>query len=151
MPGHPLDKTDRHLIELLQQDGRASYATLAKAVDKSEAAVRQRVQRMREAGVMQIVAVTDPLTLGFARQAMIGIKVDGDLRAVTDALAAMPETTYVVMCAGGYDALVELLCADDDELLSVLGDKIRGIPGVVVAETFVYLKLAKQTYAWGAS
>jgi Lrp/AsnC family transcriptional regulator for asnA, asnC and gidA len=149
MPGQMLDHTDRRLIELLQHDGRASYAALAKAVDKSEAAVRQRVQRMRDAGVMQIVAVTDPLRLGFGRQSLIGIKVDGDLRVVTDALSAMPETTYVVICAGGYDVLVELLCADDDELLAVLGSKIRGVPGVVAAETFVYLKLAKQTYAWG--
>jgi Lrp/AsnC family transcriptional regulator for asnA, asnC and gidA len=108
------------------------------------------VQRLLDAGVMQVVAVTDPLTLGFGRQAMIGIKTDGDVRGVTAALAAMPETTYVVMCAGAYDLLAELLCADDEELLTVLGDKIRGIAGVVAAETFVYLKLAKQAYAWGA-
>jgi len=146
-----LDRTNRRLITLLQRDGRMSYAALAKEVDLSEAAVRQRVQRMFDAGVMQVVAVTDPLSLGFARQALIGIKIDGDPRKVTDALAAMPETSYVVICAGGYDVLVELVCVDDDALLTVLGDKIRGIDGVVAAETFVYLKLAKQSYAWGTT
>jgi Lrp/AsnC family transcriptional regulator, regulator for asnA, asnC and gidA len=144
-----LDACDRSLVELLQQDGRRSYAALAKEVGLSETAVRQRVQRLLDAGVMQVVAVTDPLTLGFHRQAMIGIRVDGDTRAVTDALFAVAEIDYVVVCAGGYDVLAEIVCTDDDHLLTVLDDEIRAIPGVVTAETFVYLKLVKQTYAWG--
>jgi Lrp/AsnC family transcriptional regulator for asnA, asnC and gidA len=146
-----LDAADKRLIELLQHDGRLSYAALAKHVGLSETAVRQRVQRLREAGAMLVVAVTDPLTLGFARQAMIGIRVDGDTRAVTEALAKVPEIDYVVVCAGGYDLLAEVVCADDDHLLTVLDDGVRGIPGVVTAETFVYLKLVKQSYAWGTS
>ncbi|MBG6137036.1 Lrp/AsnC family transcriptional regulator for asnA, asnC and gidA [Longispora fulva] len=140
---------NKRLVELLQRDGRTSYAALAKLVGLSEAAVRQRVQRMLDTNVMQIVAVTDPLTLGFARQVMIGIKVTGDLKAAADTIALIPEVDYVVICAGGYDLLVELVCADDEHLLTLLNDAIRTVPGVTATETFVYLKLTKQTYAWG--
>jgi Lrp/AsnC family transcriptional regulator, regulator for asnA, asnC and gidA len=144
-----LDDINKRIIERLQQDGRTSYAALATVVGLSEAAVRQRVARLLDSGVMQIVAVTDPLRLGFARQVMIGLKADGDLNKVADALASVPEIDYVVICAGGYDLLVELVCTDDDDLLRLLNDTIRTIPGVRSTETFVYLKLAKQTYSWG--
>ena len=144
-----LDDINKRIIEHLQRDGRMSYATLAKTIGLSEAAVRQRVQRLLDGGLMQIVAVTDPLTLGFARQAMVGVRVTGDLRVVADAIAAIPEVDYVVICAGGYDLLVELVCTDDEHLLDVLNDKIRTVKGVAATETFMYLKLAKQTYAWG--
>ena len=144
-----LDEINKQIIEHLQRDGRMSYAALAKIIGLSEAAVRQRVQRMLDGGLMQIVAVTDPLTLGFARQAMVGVKVAGDLRAVADELAAIPEVDYVVICAGGYDLLVELVCTDDEHLLDLLNDKVRAVKGVAGTETFMYLKLAKQTYAWG--
>lgn len=143
------DDINKRVIELLQRDGRMSYAAMAKVVGLSEAAVRQRVQRLLDSGAMQIVAVTDPLTLGFARQVMVGLKVEGDMRSVADQLAKIPEVDYVVICAGAYDLLAELVCTDDDHLLALLNDKIRAIPGVTGTETFVYLKLAKQTYAWG--
>ena len=144
-----LDDINKRIIEQLQRDGRMSYAALAKVVGLSEAAVRQRVQRLLDSDVMQIVAVTDPLTLGFARQVMVGLKVEGDMRSVAEALAKIPEVDYVVICAGAYDLLAELVCTDDDHLLALLNDQIRMISGVTATETFVYLKLAKQTYAWG--
>jgi Lrp/AsnC family transcriptional regulator for asnA, asnC and gidA len=111
--------------------------------------VRQRVSRLQEAGVIQIVAVTDPLQLGFRRQAMVGIQVDGDIRAVADALAEMAEVDYVVITAGSFDMLVEAVCEDDDHLLDLVGTRIRELPGVRTTETFVYLKLRKQHYDWG--
>jgi Lrp/AsnC family transcriptional regulator for asnA, asnC and gidA len=144
-----LDDLNKRIVELLQQDGRMSYAALAKLVGLSEAAVRQRVQRLLDNDVMQIVAVTDPLRLGFARQVMVGLKVAGDLHSVADALTKVAEVDYVVICAGGYDLLAELVCTDDEHLLTLLNDKIRAIPGVTGTETFVYLKLAKQIYSWG--
>jgi Lrp/AsnC family transcriptional regulator for asnA, asnC and gidA len=144
-----LDDVNKRIIELLQRDGRMSYAALAKVVGLSEAAVRQRVQRLLDGGVMQIVAVTDPLTLGFSRQVMIGIKVTGDLRSVAEQIAAVPEIDYVVICAGVYDLLAEMVCVDDEHLLKLLNETIRMIPGVTSTETFVYLKLTKQTYSWG--
>ena len=144
-----LDPTNRAIVEVLQRDGRRPYGAIAEEVGLSEAAVRRRVQRLREAGVMQIVAVTDPLQLGFTRQALVGISVEGDVRGVADKIGALAEVDYVVMCAGSFDLLVELVCENDDRLLRLLNDSIRSIPGVRSTETFLYLKLAKQTYTWG--
>ncbi len=144
-----LDDVSKAIIEQLQQDGRRSYAAIGKVVGLSEAAVRQRVQRLIEGGVMQIVAVTDPLQLGFARQAMIGIQVAGPLEPVADALSALDEVDYVVVTAGTYDLLVEVVCESDDHLLELISGTIRAIPGVSTTETFMYLQLRKQTYSWG--
>ncbi|MDA8310367.1 MAG: Lrp/AsnC family transcriptional regulator [Actinomycetota bacterium] len=144
-----LDDGNRAIIESLQRDGRLPYGTIAEEVGLSEAAVRRRVQRLREAGVMQIVAVTDPLQLGFYRQAMVGVRVEGDLRKVADKLSELDEVDYVVICAGSFDLLVEVVCEDDDALFRLLNDSFRSIPGVRSTESFVYLKLAKQTYSWG--
>ena len=130
-----LDEANRAIIEALQRDGRQPYGAIAQAVGLSEAAVRRRVQRLREAGVMQIVAVTDPLQLGFTRQAMIGLTVEGDVRVVADKLSALPEVDYVVMCAGSFDLLAEVVCEDDERLLHVLNDSVRSIPGVRATET----------------
>ena len=147
--GAPLDDVSKAIIEQLQQDGRRSYAAIGKVVGLSEAAVRQRVQRLIESGVMQVVAVTDPLELGFARQAMVGIEVTGPLDQVADSLAELEEVDYVVVTAGSYDVLVEVVCESDDHLLELISGKIRKIPGVVRTETFMYLNLRKQTYSWG--
>ena len=148
-PPPALDDVSKGIIEQLQQDGRRSYAAIGKVVGLSEAAVRQRVQRLVDSGVMQVVAVTDPLELGFARQAMVGIRVTGALEPVADALAELPEVDYVVITAGQYDVLAELVCESDDHLLSLISGKIRTIDGVVSTETFMYLQLRKQTYSWG--
>jgi Lrp/AsnC family transcriptional regulator for asnA, asnC and gidA len=144
-----LDDADKALVELLQTDGRLPYSRLAAAVGLSEAAVRQRVQRLIENKVVQIVAVTDPLTLGFRRQAMVGVKIEGDIIAVADALTLITEVDYVVCTSGSFDLLFELVCEDDDHLLNLLNDRVRTIPGVRSTETFMYLRLRKQTYAWG--
>ena len=143
-----LDGLSKQIIEQLQQDGRRSYAAIGKAVGLSEAAVRQRVQRLIDAGAMQIVAVTDPMTLGFPRQTMVGIRCGGDLERVAGHLAGMDEIDYVVITAGSFDILIEVVCEDDDQLLEILG-RIRAIPSVTTTESFVYLKLCKQTYSWG--
>ena len=144
-----VDAVSKAIIEQLQEDGRRPYAAIGKAVGLSEAAVRQRVQKLLDQGVMQIVAVTDPLTVGFRRQAMVGITVEGEIEPVADALAALDEVEYVVVTAGSFDLLAELVCEDDDHLLEMVGRRIRALPGVRSTETFVYLKLRKQTYTWG--
>ncbi len=150
VPRHPaLDDVSRAIVEQLQNDGRKSYSDIGRAVDLSEAAVRQRVQKLIESGVMQIVAITDPMQMGFSRQAMIGIRTAGDARSVADILSAIPAVEYVVITAGSYDILAEVVCKDDDDLLDLLNGTIRTTPGVVETEVFTYLQLKKQQYNWG--
>lgn len=143
------DAVGKRIIELLQRDGRRPFVSIAAEVGLSEGAVRQRVQRLIDTGVMQIVAVTDPLVVGFTRQAMIGIKTRGDVGPVADRLCEIPQIDYVVTTAGSFDLLVEVVCEGDAELLDVLMTQIRTIPEVTHTETFVYLKLNKQHYDWG--
>ena len=143
-----LDATAKRIIELLQEDGRISYAAIAKAVGLSEAAARARVQKLLDSEVMQVVAVTDPTQVGFTRQAMIGVRTEGDPMKVGDRLAEGPEVDYVVTTAGSFDLLVEVVCEDDPHLLDVIR-QVRELEGVVSSETFVYLKLNKQHYNWG--
>lgn len=145
-----IDDVSRAIIEQLQSDGRRSYASIGTAVGLSEAAVRQRVQKLVDSGVVQIVAVTDPMQIGFARQAMIAISVSGDVESVAEALTKIDEVDYLVITAGSFDLMAEVLVQDDAHLLSLVGGRIRSIPGVTRTETFLYLKLVKQTYNWGA-
>jgi Lrp/AsnC family transcriptional regulator, regulator for asnA, asnC and gidA len=144
-----LDELSKLIVEQLQQDGRKSYAEIGKAVGLSEAAVRQRVQKLTDKGVMQIVAVTDPMQLGFYTQAMIGIRCNGDTTNLADELSKLPEVDYVVITAGSFDILAEVVCENDDSLINLLNNKIRKFDGVTSTETFVYLKLQKQLYNWG--
>jgi Lrp/AsnC family transcriptional regulator for asnA, asnC and gidA len=144
------DDVSKAIIEQLQADGRRSYAAIGHAVGLSEAAVRQRVQKLIDSGVMQIVAVTDPMQIGFARQAMVGISCTGDVEAVAAKLAAIAEVDYLVITAGSWDILCEVVVEDDDHLLRLINRGIRSIDGVERTETFLYLKLTKQTYNWGA-
>jgi len=144
-----LDALDRKIINRLQKDGRRAYGAIAEEIGLSEAAVRRRVQRLKDSGVMQIVAITDPLQLGYGREALIGIRVQGDVRLVADKIAAIDEANYVVMTAGSFDIIAEVIAEDDNDLVHLLNDSIRSIPGVTEGETFLYLKLAKQTYEWG--
>lgn len=146
--GVVLDETAKRIIEVLQQDGRLSYAAIGKRVGLSEAAVRQRVQRLLESGVVQVVGVTDPMTLGFERQAMIGVRTSGDLNAAADAVSELAGVEYVVITAGSFDLMVEVVAEDDARLLDILA-AIRAVETVESTETFLYLKLRKQSYAWG--
>lgn len=145
----PLDRISKAIVEQLQVDGRRSYAEIGKAVGLSEAAVRQRVQKLTDAGVMQIVAVTDPVHVGFHRQAMIGIRVGGDTSIVAAKLAEIAAVDYIVLVAGSFDILAEVVSESDEDLIALLNTQIRAIDGVLATETFVYLKLQKQLYNWG--
>ncbi|MBX9471152.1 Lrp/AsnC family transcriptional regulator [Microcella sp.] len=144
-----LDDVSKAIVEQLQTDGRRSYAEIGKAVGLSEAAVRQRVQKLTDAGVMQVVAVTDPMQLGFYRQAMIGVRVVGDTAHVAEKLSNIRAVDYVVLTAGSFDILAEVVCENDDDLIDLLNHQIRTIEGVHSTETFVYLRLQKQFYNWG--
>jgi Lrp/AsnC family transcriptional regulator for asnA, asnC and gidA len=134
---------------MLQSDGRCPNTRIAEAVGLSESAVRQRIGRLLDDGVMQIVAVTDPMQLGLRRMAMLGIRADGPIDEVAARCEAIPEADYVVSTAGSFDLLVEVVVEDDDDLFRLMNESVRTIPGVRSAEIFMYLKLHKQTYAWG--
>ena len=143
-----LDDKSKKIIALLQQDGRMSYTAIAAEVGLSEAAVRQRAQRLIEQGVMQIVAVTDPLQLGFAWEAMIGVRVSGNIEAIADTLGKIEAIDFIVLTGGKFDIILELVAESDDQFID-LTDTIRSIPGVVGSETLVYLSTRKQAYSWG--
>jgi Lrp/AsnC family transcriptional regulator for asnA, asnC and gidA len=147
--GPNLDDIDRAIIEQLQLDGRTPYTRLAGVVGLSEAAVRQRVQRLVDGGVMQVVAVTDPLMLGLRRMAMIGVRAEGDTSTIAEKLRDFDDIDYLVITAGSFDLLLEVVVGDDSALLE-LTNRIRSVPGVRATETFIYLELVKQTYSWGA-
>ncbi|HAN35299.1 MAG: Lrp/AsnC family transcriptional regulator [Ilumatobacteraceae bacterium] len=144
-----LDDKDRTIIELLQADGRMPFTKVAAEVGLTEGAIRQRVQRLTDTGVMQIVAVTDPLSLGMRRVAMIGARVGGDAEATAASLSKMEEVEYLVATAGRYDLMFEVVADDDTHLMSLLS-ALRGRDDILEAEAFVCLKLFKQTFSWGA-
>lgn len=146
-----LDEIDKSIIRLLQADGRMAYAKLGPAVGLSNAAARQRVQRLIEGGVIEVVAVSQPLKLGFTIQAMVGIRAVGDIRALAAALAEIEQIVYVVVTSGHYDLIVELVCRDSLELLAIVNDVIRGTPGVTSTETYNYLYIEKVNYSWGTA
>ena len=145
-----VSELDKRIIEHLQQDGRRPFTQIASELGVSEAAVRARTNRLIEKGILQVVGVTDPLKLGFQQWAMIGVRVEAArLIEVAEQIAAFPETDYVVVTAGSFDILVEAVAEDNDALLQFLSERLRKIPGVRETETFVYLRLMKQSYQWG--
>jgi Lrp/AsnC family transcriptional regulator for asnA, asnC and gidA len=144
-----LDSVDEAIVTLLQDDGRCSYGAIGRAVGLSEAAARQRVNRLRESGVMRIVAVTDPLQLGRGVVGTLGIRVSGDTRVVATRLAQVEAIEYVVITAGSFDLLAEIVCASEDELLTVINEQVRSIPAVRETETFMHLRTEKNVFAWG--
>lgn len=146
-----LDDTDKAIIRELQIEGRMPYSRLAPIVGLSEAATRQRVNRLVESETVQIVAVTDPAALGLDYQAMIGVGVDDDVTRVADELTELAEVSHVVITAGRYDILVEVVCTDPDHLLRLVNEQMRSIHGVKSSEVFGYLRLVKQSYSWGTA
>jgi Lrp/AsnC family transcriptional regulator for asnA, asnC and gidA len=141
---------DKRIIEHLQQDGRRPFTQIAADLGVSEAAVRARTNRLVERGILQVVGVTDPLKLGFQQQAMIGVRCESNrLLDVADAVSAFPEVDYVVITAGTFDLLIEVVCENNEALLQFLTERLRAVDGVRETETFVYLRMVKQTYQWG--
>jgi Lrp/AsnC family transcriptional regulator for asnA, asnC and gidA len=145
----PIDAIDRAIIRALQHDGRASYADLASTVGLSPPAVRQRMQRLIETELLQVVAVTDPLKLGLPVMALVGLEVDGDIREVADAVDAIDEVIYLVLTSGSFDIFAEVVCADMDQLFEVVNDRIKPLPGVRSTESFVYFDIHTHRFNWG--
>lgn len=142
-----MDDLDRRLIEALQENGRESFRRIAARLGVSEATIRARYARLTGEGILQVVAVTNPLGLGFD-QALVGVKTNGSPEEAADAIARWPEADYVVVTAGRFDLVVEVVVADRRELLD-LTNRMRALDGVVSTETFFYLEMWKQLYDWG--
>jgi Lrp/AsnC family transcriptional regulator, regulator for asnA, asnC and gidA len=144
-----LDETDKAIIAELQRDGRIAYADLAPRIGLSPAATRQRVQRLLDAGVVNVVGVTDPLALGYPVMAMLGIQVDGDVVRIADAVAAIEGVIYVVLSAGSFDLLVEVIAEETGSLLGVINDQLKAIDGVRRVESFLYFGIHTHRFGWG--
>ena len=144
-----LDGIDQRLIEALQKNGREPFRRIAAEVGVSEATIRARYQRLCEDDILQVTGVTNPLGLGFEAQAMVGIRTSGAPEPVAEQIAQWDEAGYVVVTAGQFEILVELVCADRRQLLAVT-NRMRELDGVVSTESFLYLELWKQLYDWGA-
>ncbi|MCI4658332.1 Lrp/AsnC family transcriptional regulator [Cryobacterium algoricola] len=149
LPDDGLDAIDRSLIVALQADGRMTYAELGAEVGLSAGGARLRVRRLEEREIVQVVGVTDPLKLGYERMAMLHLSVEGDVRAVADAIGALEGVIYLVIGAGSYDLLVEVIAVNADALLELINGRIRTIPGVSRCETFSYYNIHTHRFTWG--
>ena len=144
-----LDDIDRALVVALQLDGRLTYAELGEQVGLSAGGARLRVRRLEERGILQVVGVTDPLRLGYERMAMLGVTVQGDARAVADAIGALEGVIYLVIGSGPFDLLVEVLAETRDALFAIVNDQVRAVPGVVSVQTFDYQAIHTHRFIWG--
>lgn len=145
-----LDDIDRALLTALQEDGRLGYAELGQLVGLTAGGARKRVMRLEDRGTLQIVGVTNPLRLGYRSMAMVGIVADGDLEVVAEALSEIENVIYVVLAAGRYDLLVEVIAEDQEALFELINRRIRPTPGVSRAETFTYYGIRTHRFGWGA-
>jgi Lrp/AsnC family transcriptional regulator for asnA, asnC and gidA len=147
--GAKIDDIDLKIIKILNEDGRASFSHIAKALGVSPGMIRQRYNRLVEEGVLQVVAITNPMLMGLTTMAQIGVKINVHrMQEITDQIAAFEEVIYLVLLTGSYDLLIEVVCRDRDHLLEFLTNKLYSVEGVNEAETFVYLRIAKEEYAW---
>jgi Lrp/AsnC family transcriptional regulator for asnA, asnC and gidA len=144
-----IDDTSRRILEILQRDGRCPNTAIGRAVGISEAAVRARIHALTEAGVLQIVGLTDPSNMGFGVIAMIGVQANSDLNRIAELVSGWQETTYVVISAGSFDLLIEVVCRDNADLLGLV-ERLRAVDGVRTSETFIYISRHKLNYAWAS-
>jgi len=144
-----IDETDLQVIKILTTDGRTPFAQIAKRLGVSTGMIRQRYHRLVQDGVLQIVAVTNPLLMGFTTMAHIGVKVNlNRLEEIADEIASFEEVVYLVLVTGSYDLCIEVVCRDNEHLIEFLTKKLHAIAGVKDTETFLYLRIAKEIYNW---
>ncbi len=147
MMGNGLDQVDRQIMAALKEDGRMPFAEIARRLDVSPGMVRERYHRLVQNGILQVVAVTNPLRVGYGMMTLIGIKVEGNrLREVAHQVADFEEVIYLVLCTGAYDILVEVVCHDNTDLLQFLTERLRAVEGIRDTQSFVYLDIVKEIY-----
>ena len=147
--GRRLDPLDMKVVSLLQHDGRASNAEIARRLGVSEGTIRRRIGSLTSAGVIRVVAVTNPFAVGLNTLVLIHLSVEVTAwRSVADALVKMPETRYVAYSTGEHDMTIEALFPSNHELLLFLRDRLSQVPGIVRVETTIQLEVLKRNYEW---
>jgi Lrp/AsnC family transcriptional regulator for asnA, asnC and gidA len=144
-----LDATDRAIIDCLREDGRMSHADIARRLGAAEATVRRRLNRMQSSGMLRVVPVIDPDSVGLQTSLFLGVRIEGgEWQAVARAVAALPEVRYVAVTTGSFDLLVEAFVAHREHLATFVLDEIARLPGVVSTETMTVLRVEKFVYEW---
>jgi Lrp/AsnC family transcriptional regulator for asnA, asnC and gidA len=143
-----MDDIDRAILRELQTDGRVPYADLGPKVGLSPSAARQRLQRLIDTKVVQVVGVTDPMAMGGQAMALLGITVNGDARTVADTLGRREEVVYSVLTSGGFDLFAEVVCRQPRDLLDFINDVVRPIDGVERIQSFPYFGIHTHRFAW---
>lgn len=143
-----MDDTDRAILRELQVDGRIPYAELGPKVGLSPSAARLRLQRLIDTKAVQVVGVTDPMTMGRQTMALLGVRIDGDPRAVADELSRHEEVVYTVLTAGGFDLFAEVVCNQPRDLLDFVNDVVRPVEGVASVESFPYFGIHTHRFLW---
>lgn len=144
-----LDDTDLNIITILNEDGRTPFSQIAQRLGVSTGMIRQRYHRLVQEGVLQVVAVTNPLLMGFTTMAQIGVKVDvSRLQEIADQIANFEEVIYLVLLTGSYDLHIEIVCRDKSHLLDFLTNKLHSVDGIKDTETFICMRIAKEVYTW---
>ncbi len=142
-----LDEVDQYIINAMREDGRVAFAQIAEKLNVSPGMIRIRYNRLVENGVLKVVAITNPLRLGFKTMAMIGVRTDGaKMLEVAAQIAALEEVIYLIVVSGRFDIVCEVVCRDNTELLRFLTEKLHSIDGVREAESFIHLKIEKEVY-----
>lgn len=145
-----MDDVDRQIITALQADGRRPFNQIAEDLGVPASSVRYRTRRLEELGILQVVGIANPLAIGFDRLAMIGIRcAPGRARDVCAALAALPETSYVILTTGQFDVMAEVVCRDIAHFTEVVNDRMQAIEGLLSTESFFVLEAHKLAYGWG--
>jgi Lrp/AsnC family transcriptional regulator for asnA, asnC and gidA len=147
-PSARFDDLDLRIIDALAEDGRRSFTSVAEELGVAEGTVRARVARLQRIDAIRFVTDVKPHELGLLF-AYLGVRIGGsDVRGAIDAICRIPEAVYVIESTGHYDVLVEVVAQDGDDLLRVMHEEVRAVPGVTEVDSFVGLRIAKGTFRY---
>lgn len=142
-----LDEIDRKIMDALHKDGRVAFAQIAEQLGVSPGMIRQRYSRLVDQGFLKVVAITNPLRMGFKTMAMVGIRADGSkLLDIAEKISRLDEVIYIVISSGRFDIFAEVVCRDHEDLLRFITEKLSPIDGVRESESFMHLKIVKEIY-----
>ncbi len=142
-----MDELDLEIIKALQGNGRKRYTEIAKELDVAEGTVRNRVARLLEKRVFQIIGLIDPHQMGYDAPALIGVTVKPPhLEEAAAQIAAFPEVSYLILVSGEYDLMVEVFCRDRAHLATFLREDLQNVTGVERTQTFFILHTYKMAH-----